>query len=174
MKLNVGSGLRRYEGFLNCDLSVDVKADYVFDAERARWPFEDNSVEEIKTENLLEHFHSLDNFMNEAWRVLKSGGKLVVLVPHYRHFYAYYDPDHIRYFTEQSMIYWSRNTKGSDGIPVVRGPADFDVISVTRTVDQSKLENFPKDLQDFMLEHSWNVIQFLKFELKAVKPAREF
>lgn len=174
MKIEIGAGINRHEGFIPCDISDKVGAEYVFNAEVDKFPFEDNSVDEVLAENLLEHFHSLDHFMSETWRVLKADCKLVVKVPHYQSYTAYFDPDHVRYFTPQSMIYWSRTTKGSDGRPVVRCEADFDVLKVTNFVNQDAVKEFPNLLSSkpCVEQRYWNVFDCIVFELKCVKPLR--
>ena len=80
MKLNLGCGDMILKGFTNCDLynpAADVKCD-------ARLlPFEDNSVEEIYTSHVIEHFDFKEVFevLKEWKRVLKEGGKLVIETP---------------------------------------------------------------------------------------------
>ena len=79
MRLNVGSGEDLKPGYINCDLfyPADVKCDAL------RLPFRDNSVDEIFSSHMLEHFDFLEAFvfLHECFRVLKTNGKLSIETP---------------------------------------------------------------------------------------------
>lgn len=81
MKLNLGAGSRKIEGFIGVDVSdeADVKVDLRF----TPWLIEKESVDEILASHILEHFDKDDaiRFMKECHRILKPGGKLFVAVP---------------------------------------------------------------------------------------------
>ena len=177
MKINVGSGIHKKEGYVNCDIAKDVGADHVFDAGSHRWPFEEDSVDEVLCENLLEHLsaYELDHFFEQAWRVLKDKGNLNLVVPHFMSYTAYYDPDHVRFFTPNSFIYWSRTCRGSDGRPVVRGDCDFDVKEVKQFVNKDMLEKYPELMlaEDCPAKHWWGVFEYIACCMVAVKPVRE-
>lgn len=81
IKLNVGSGPFKKEGFTNVDLLPGPNIDIVASADRL--PFEDNSIGEILAEHLIEH---LTNFqfnrtMAEWYRVLEPKGRLTIECP---------------------------------------------------------------------------------------------
>lgn len=80
IKLNVGSGEYPVEGYVNIDKYYD-KADVKADA--LHLPYENESVQEVLSSHLLEHFnrHEVKNALLEWYRVLKYGGKLVLEVP---------------------------------------------------------------------------------------------
>src|SRR5665213_2402619 len=84
MKLNLGCQIHAFEGWTNQDIIGDdpnIKADLVCDA--AELPLEDNSVDFIYAGHLIEHYYpdTVDAAMREWHRVLKRGGKLVVITP---------------------------------------------------------------------------------------------
>lgn len=74
MKINLGCGSNRLHGWTNCDSDVDITK---------RLPFPDNSAEMILAEHVFEHISCPDGlrFLDECYRVLKSGGALRLLVP---------------------------------------------------------------------------------------------
>ena len=82
MKLNVASGFKRKEDYINIDSDPRTNPDIVRNIERGL-PFSDNQVDEILSEHTLEHINpDLIHFvMFEFWRVLKQGGRLKVIVP---------------------------------------------------------------------------------------------
>ncbi len=48
----------------------------------ADWPLETESVDRIVMLHALEHIDDPEAVMQEAWRVLKSNGRLLIVVPH--------------------------------------------------------------------------------------------
>lgn len=68
-------------------------------------PFGDNQIESIITHHCLEHIG--DGFialMDECWRVLAPGGPMRIIVPAFPSMSAVADPDHKRYFMEQTFL----------------------------------------------------------------------
>ena len=95
MKLDLGAGKNKKEGFLAVDHiqfdGVDIVADL-----KQKWPWEDNSVDEIHASHVLEHFERRErvHFMNEMWRVLKKDAKATIITPHWASNRAYGDMTH--------------------------------------------------------------------------------
>jgi len=81
VKLNIGSGNTKHEGYINID-KYDDSADVKLDGE-SLLGYEDNSVDEILSEHMLEHVsHRLvQNYLNEWYRVLKPKGVLRLNIP---------------------------------------------------------------------------------------------
>ncbi len=82
MKLNIGAGSTRREGFLSVDVRADAMPDIVSDA----WGLEtidDGSVDEIYTRHMLEHLDPNDARRTLArwFQALRSGGTLNIVVP---------------------------------------------------------------------------------------------
>ncbi len=80
MKLNLGAGDERREGWVNVDLRADV-ADVVADVRHL--PFYDCVAGEIVAQDVLEHFSCDDTLaiLKEWRRVLKPEGFLTLRVP---------------------------------------------------------------------------------------------
>ena len=55
MKLNLGCGDIKSEGWVNVDKYDSFDADAVHDLEVIPWPFDDNSCDEISLIHVLEH-----------------------------------------------------------------------------------------------------------------------
>lgn len=75
MKLNLGCGYRKLNGFINIDNRIECNPDLVCDLTESI-PFEDDSIDEIKCYDFLEHLprNRFVPFMEEVYRVLKLGG----------------------------------------------------------------------------------------------------
>lgn len=111
IKINLGSGVKRYEGFLNIDENESFNPDYVIQLDDVNigLPFEDDSVEEIKAEHILEHIG--DGFIPllvELWRVAEHGCVLDIVVPHHQHDVFFGDPTHKRPITVPAMHMFSK------------------------------------------------------------------
>lgn len=81
LKLNLGSKTYHIEGFVSVDIRDDVGAEVICDV--SDLPFDDGSVDEIYAGHLVEHFDCLEfpGVLDEWWRVLVDGGRLVVSFP---------------------------------------------------------------------------------------------
>lgn len=84
VKLNLGCQVHYFEGWVNQDIvgyDPGIKTDLVCDA--AELPLEDDSVDFIYAGHLVEHYFpdTLPAAIREWRRVLKPGGKLVILTP---------------------------------------------------------------------------------------------
>jgi len=95
-KLDMGCGPRKKEGFLGVDQYAMEGVDVVLNIGVDPWPWENDTVEEINASHFLEHLTARQrvHFMNEAFRVLKDGGKAVIATPHWASNRAYGDFTH--------------------------------------------------------------------------------
>ncbi len=114
MKLDIGAGKNPREGFEACDKIAFDGVKHVFDAGNDKWPFEDNSVDEVHSSHFLEHLTNFNDkwerihFFNEMYRVLKHGGKATIIVPHWNSNRWYGDPTHKEPLGEMAMYYLSK------------------------------------------------------------------
>jgi predicted SAM-dependent methyltransferase len=83
MKLNLGCGLDKKQGYINIDIRKEVKPDLIWNLENIPYPFESNSIEEIIAKDVLEHFpfRKVENILKEWFRILKPQGKLYIQTP---------------------------------------------------------------------------------------------
>lgn len=95
LKLDLGCGMNRKQGFLGVDCrkfeGVDVVADL-----RQPWPWKDGSVEEVHCSHFVEHLAADEriHFCNELYRVLAPGSTAQIVVPHWNSHRAYGDLTH--------------------------------------------------------------------------------
>lgn len=80
LRINLGSGAERLEGFTNVDLydeTADIRADI------CELPFEDGSVDEICALQVIEHvpYNKSRDMFAEMYRVLKKDGFAIVETP---------------------------------------------------------------------------------------------
>lgn len=81
LKLNVGCGGKRIDGYIGIDAVERPGADYVAPAHEL--PFDDGQAEEVMAIHLVEHLlpWEVPIALTEWHRVLKDGGKLVLEMP---------------------------------------------------------------------------------------------
>lgn len=96
MKLDLGCGGRKKDGFIGVDQYPMEGVDVVLNIGVDTWPWEDGTVEEIHASHFLEHLTALQrvHFMNEAFRVMKEGAKATIITPHWASNRAYGDFTH--------------------------------------------------------------------------------
>jgi len=118
-KLNIGCGNKYLQGWINCDISRKVKADFYFDCGKDKWPFKDDTFEEIKAEMVFEHlpdYNSRLHFLKEIHRVSQKNGKIFLSMPHFSSHGAWGDLQHVRPFTSMSLDYFAINKTHKNSI----------------------------------------------------------
>ena len=112
MKLNLGCGFNKMDGWVNVDKFDACSPDLVWDLEQTPWPFEDNSVDEVLLNHSLEHLGAdADCFLaiiQELYRVCHGGAVVQINVPHPRHDDFMNDPTHVRIVTPALMALFSK------------------------------------------------------------------
>jgi len=84
IKLDLGGGPRKIEGFINVDaLSWNGITDIIWDLTNIPYTFVTEPVDEIMAIEFLEHISFRDTLrvLKEWYRILKPGGKLLLQVP---------------------------------------------------------------------------------------------
>ena len=112
-KLNLACGADYKEGWINQDFDRRVRADVYFDldtmidadgVQHVGMPFEDDKFELVYACHILEHIRNLQELKTEIYRILKPGGVLACVVPHYLSVDAWGNPQHIRAFSMDSFV----------------------------------------------------------------------
>jgi predicted SAM-dependent methyltransferase len=84
--INAGSGQRPFKPpFINVDAQARFNPDVLFDL-RGPWPWGDETARCIVFHHCWEHDGTEDrrHFLNESFRILKRGGRLIICVPDMR------------------------------------------------------------------------------------------
>ncbi len=85
MKLHLGCGTKKLEGWINIDSVEACQPDLLHDISQPL-PYDDLAADEILAEDVLEHFDKYLRFVvfYEWIRVLKIGGKVTLQVPNFK------------------------------------------------------------------------------------------
>ena len=107
MKINMGCGTRKLEGYVNLDGEDTFAPDVVHDLESFPWPFDDNAAEEVVFNHVLEHLGETSKvflgIMSELYRICAPSAQVVIKVPHPRHDDFINDPTHVRPVTPEML-----------------------------------------------------------------------
>ena len=82
IKLNLGCGDKKMAGYANVDNCG--APDCWCDLAQFPWPWPDSSVDEVFSSHFLEHVTDYERTILEIHRILKPGGVIHFLVPHFR------------------------------------------------------------------------------------------
>ncbi len=188
-RLDLACGQRCKEGFEGVDLLA--AAEHKVDLFKFPWPFEDDSVDEIHCSHFVEHIPLRDvelrdlvdpnpqtierwigvdmffAFFDEAWRILRHGAAMKVIVPSLKSDRAFQDPTHRRFIPMAAFVYLNRQWLEGQGIPHYRTRCNFDV-NVNPTIPQDLSLRSP-EVQMQKINECWNTTFDLVADLVAVK-----
>lgn len=187
LKLNLGSGSRRIEGFLNVDYSAECKPDIVMDLERLPWDFEQDSVSHILMSHVLEHLGQSPvvflGIMKELYRVCRNEALIDIIVPHPAHDDYVSDPTHVRPITHLTLALFDREENlrwrkgGAANSPLaLQCGVNFKITEVKYRMDQEaetalrNIETNDPSLAAIIKRFGRNVIRSSSFRLKVIKP----
>jgi ubiquinone/menaquinone biosynthesis C-methylase UbiE len=180
MKINIGAGDVKLEGYVTLDYDSATNPDYVVDIEKDKFPFEDSTVETVVAHHILEHlgegyFHCLQ----ELYRVCKHGAIIDIRVPHHRHESFAADPTHRRSITVVGLQLFSKKFNrhckeqryASSRLGEYFG-VDFEVLDYRYIPDdraRQKFQSFSSEqIEEYSNEHN-NIISEIHVKLLVVK-----
>lgn len=108
-KLNLGCGKDIKQDYVNLDCVKLPGVDVVHNINKLPLPFRNNEFDEILCRHFLEHLADIDELMKELYRILKPGGVLKIIVPHFTCAGSWLDPQHKRPFGYFSFDFFSKD-----------------------------------------------------------------
>jgi SAM-dependent methyltransferase len=171
MKLNLGSGYKRYPDFINVDADPNCKPDHLVNLETDILPFPDNSVDTIIAHHILEHMGSgYFHLLKELYRVCKHGAIIDIRVPHPTHEVFLNDPTHKRPITVDGLRLFSKQFNqleiqrgGSSSTLGIMHDVDFEIIryefihdpyydEIKKTLPHAQLERLFREALNVCIE----------------------
>ena len=185
MKLNLGCGFDRRDGFVNIDNRLVCKPDAVADLEEFPWPFRNDFATEIVLSHVLEHLgESREVYLKviqELYRISAPGALVNITVPHPRHDNFLMDPTHIRpisadqffMFSKKKIFEWREEGAANTPLAEILN-VDFDVMEVKSLPDdkwltQLRAGKISSEELAHLAQHQFNIIKEITIELRAVK-----
>lgn len=177
LRLNLGCGRERLDGFVNVDLYGDC---FIHDLNVRPWPWMDNSVGEVVMHHVLEHLPDTISVMKELYRVCSDGAKVHVAVPHPRSDDYLNDPTHCSPITPGVLMCFSKKaneaTKNDANTPLgMIHNVDFDMEHNEYVIEQKWMDKMDKgvmteaDLREAVMTFN-NVVKQIEMRLKVIKP----
>lgn len=105
VKIDLGCGPRKAEGFVGVDIAPGPGIDVVADLSQ-RFPFAESSVDLVRAYDVVEHLADRIHTMNEIWRICKPDGLVDIRVPSTDGRGAFQDPTHISFWNVNSFKYY--------------------------------------------------------------------
>ena len=185
MKLNLGCGYNKMEGYLNVDNQIGCEPDMIVDLEDLPWPFESDSAHELVLCHVLEHLgETLGVYLKiiqEIYRVSQHDAKIIITVPHPRHDDFMIDPTHVRSILPDQFKMFSKrqnrewrdegygNTPLADYLDV-----DFEVTDTQWVPGDdwlAKLKNGEINSDDLvqLASHQNNIVKETRIDLRVIK-----
>jgi len=108
IKLDVGCGEGRQEGFVGLDKRKLKTVDIVHDAEKFPYPLPAGSCSVILCSHLIEHIKPwlMIDLFNELWRLMQVNGQLMISMPYGWSFGFLQDPTHCNPCNEATWTYF--------------------------------------------------------------------
>jgi len=155
VKLDLGCGQNKREGFIGIDVSGRSSADIVYDLRLTPWyigepiamlfaagetagscagpvyrrRLDSDSVDEVFSSHFFEHLSGPERmpFMDEMWRVMKPGSKATIITPFYSSSRAIQDPTHAwPPVCEASYLYFNKKWREDNKLDHYPLVCDFD------------------------------------------------
>ena len=171
MKLDLGCGPKKKDGFIGVDCLPMAGVDTLFDLRTTPWPWADGSVEQVHCAHFVEHLTGVERiaFFNELWRVMKPAATAEIITPDWSNASAYGDPTH----QWPPMSYWyvaylDKQWRDKEA-PHVPYTCDF-VCRYGFTMEEW-LKNESDDARKFALAHYLGAARELKVVLTKRSPA---
>lgn len=187
MKLDLGCGRNKKEGFIGVDL-IDAPGIIKSDMLSHLKSLDDNSVDEVRMYHSLEHVpksHYLD-IMRNLLRVCKSGAVIEIGVPYYNNSVNVVNPYHNLHFNEHSFRFFCREKedrynvmKKSDCIATYsfglwdsaneRELPGYVRIKKIEYIYLPEFKDKPEDEKEFARRHYHNVVLNMNITLEVEK-----
>jgi len=172
--LDVGCGLRKAPGAIGIDRNPASAADLLCDLDRLPYPFADGSFDRLRAVHVIEHVSDVIRTMEEFHRLLRPGGRVFLVTPHYTDFSSFCDPTHRWHLNSFSFRYFGEDHGGFG----YYSPVKFREISVRlrllafwRALGFEFLVNHSRRFRRFWEHYLCFVVRgkVMEFELEALK-----
>ena len=183
LRLNLGCGAKRLDSYINVDKFGEP--DLRFNLETFPYPWENNSVAEIKRHYVLEHLGQQTEvylkIIQELYRICKPEAKVQIKDPHHRSDQFFHDPTHVRpitpvglsMFSKRQNREWQASGKSFTLLALYLN-VDFELTHVAYTPSEVWFERYPESASDekLLFKESQvysNLIREVEMTLTAIK-----
>jgi len=109
--VDIGCGANKQdEKWFGIDYRDLPGVDLVQDLEKTPWAIPSNTFDTAISNHVIEHINPSHGifieFMNEAWRILKSGADFIIGAPYATSVGMFRDPTHVNFINEETWSYF--------------------------------------------------------------------
>jgi SAM-dependent methyltransferase len=124
--LDVGCGINKLPGSIGIDRNPASRADVICELDQFPYPFRDSCFDALQAVHVIEHVGDVMKTMEEFHRLVRPGGEVRIVTPHYTDFSSFCDPTHRWHLNSFSLRYFGEDNAGYGYYSKVR----FEEISV--------------------------------------------
>lgn len=110
--LDVGCGIKKAPGAIGIDRNPASAADVLCDLDCLPYPFRDDSFDGLQAIHVIEHVSDVIRTMEEFHRLVRAGGRIRLVTPHYTDFSSFCDPTHRWHLNTFSFRYFGEDHGG--------------------------------------------------------------
>ena len=110
--LDVGCGINKLPGAIGIDRNPRTRADVLCDLAHFPYPFRDDSFDRLQAIHVIEHLSNVIRALEEFHRLVRAGGTVLIVTPHYTDFSSFCDPTHRWHLNSFSFRYFSADNAG--------------------------------------------------------------
>ena len=146
-----------------------VGIDLVHDLTKFPYPFADDSIDGAFSSHFIEHLDGPERikFFNEMYRILKMGGKMRHIHPHYNSVRAIQDPSHKwPPICPQSYLYWDRNWREANKLDHYLGICDYEIMVYNSGWMDPSWATKNEETRNFAINYYSNVVADLIADMK--------
>lgn len=116
MKLLLGAGRKKENGFTTLDQYKYLNPDIVCQLGVQKIPLQNDSVDYVKAIHVLEHIGKQGEtadwfyFWEELYRIMKPNGELYFEAPKWNSVWGFADPSHVRLLSPESLVFFDQDS----------------------------------------------------------------
>jgi len=110
--LDVGCGINKLPGSIGIDRNPASRADVICELDQFPYPFRDSSFDALQAVHVIEHVGDVMKTMEEFHRLVRAGGEVLIVTPHYTDFSSFCDPTHRWHLNSFSLRYFGEDNAG--------------------------------------------------------------
>jgi SAM-dependent methyltransferase len=110
--LDFGCGQDKIENSIGIDKIKSKTVDILHNLDQYPYPFEDNFFDLVVCKHSISHIKDLEQTMLEIFRILKPGGRLLIIAPHFSSDNTFTDYTIKHFFGYRTLDYFMDNNSG--------------------------------------------------------------
>jgi len=149
VKLNLGCGKTKLEGYVNIDVDSVIEPDLVLDFVRQPLPYETGSVDEVVMFHTIEHIQKFNHplILREIHRVLRVGGSLYLSYPWFERCFENWKNNKLGFRDFWHATMFGRQLHPADFHFCAMDPTELEI--VLRDVGFNQVKSIPEPEEDF-------------------------